>query len=431
MNIERPAWTPRSFKEAEEDLRSKVIRESHYLEFKAEFGGGEAGTGKIRKALASLANDGGVLVVGVEEDKATVRAERLVPVQLAGLVERIEGVAASLDPPLHLERAVELEDPNDPARGIVVVRVPVSLMAPHQVPSGMYYARDERRAHVMPDAMVERLMRQREERANRVARSLDETVKDLSRGDRGFTPSASLFVGCFTLAAEPVPVRDQHLLAARLADNNSYSRWLEEHMEVAKDRAGRLIGLHQDLAQALYSGGWSPDRGVPRYARTMTGVERATTGEGHEPEIPVRDILAIDESGAVRLSSNYIIYPERGDDRRVLAWRTVLSAAVWTLGLLDSITAEAGYRAGVAIAVHVELMNTVPEEPADGVVGRARDIRASTRESYPGATYQGQTLVPLAEIGGDLRGAMDRLFGQMLRNLVRQPPFGIMAGVRG
>jgi hypothetical protein len=82
----------------------------------------------------------------------------------------------------------------------------------------------------------------------------------------------------------------------------------------------------------------------------------------------------------------------------------VISGALWTLALLDSILAEVGYRTDVEIGVHVDLMNTVPEEPADGVTGMARHTRESDRQPYAGSDYDETTLVSLAELDGDLRG---------------------------
>jgi hypothetical protein len=257
-------------------------------------------------------------------------------------------------------------------------------------------------------------MRQRGQRGEPVTRMLAETVKDLSRGDSGFTPQASLSVGCMTVVAQPVPVRDRHLLRRQLADESTWWRWLEEHMTATAGRARREAALHPDLGYVLVFT-WSPFRGQWGSGCTTTGVERHSTGTGYEADVPRRGVFQLDESGGVRVSQNYIIHPPAAADRRVLAWGSLISGAPWTLALLDGILAEGGYRTDVAIGVHVDLMNTVPEEPADGVTGIARRIRESERQPYAGSDYEETSLVSLAELAGDLRGPLDRLFGQLLR----------------
>ena len=410
-----PQWIPASYTEAARDIERRPIEETHYQEFKRKLERPES----IAKVLAQLANDGGVLHIGIDEDKETARATAITPVRLEGQVERILEIARSLDPPLYIEQPAVLANPDDPAEGIIVVRVPVSPVAPHQTPDRRYHGRNHRTSYPMSDAEVERLMRQREERSERVSTMLAETVKDLSRGDRGFTPSASLACGSMTIVAEPVPVRDRHLLRRQLGNEANWRSWLDEHVRSATDGASARLIQGQGLTGMLPSG-WSPFRGTLADGRTTTGVERQSTGRGNDPEIPVRGVVQLDETGAARVSQNHIIYPPRSDDRRVLAWPYVVAGALWTLALLDSITGEIGYRTDVAIAIHVDLMNTVPDELTNDTEAghwRRGRLTASQREPYPGAEYRETTVVSLAELGGDPRGPLDRLFGRLLRGM--------------
>jgi hypothetical protein len=111
----RPQWIPASYQDAVDDIASRSIEETHYQEFKAEL----ERSGAIAKALAQLANYGGVLHIGVAENKETARATGVTPVKLLGYVERILQVAGSLDPPLYIEQPVVLANPAVPTEGIV------------------------------------------------------------------------------------------------------------------------------------------------------------------------------------------------------------------------------------------------------------------------------------------------------------------------
>jgi hypothetical protein len=90
----------------EDQLRRMVdqglFQESHYLELKRELAAGPAANKELAKDLAQFTIDGGVLAIGVDEGNEATPPS-LTPVDLAGLSERVEEVAANrVDPPLHV-----------------------------------------------------------------------------------------------------------------------------------------------------------------------------------------------------------------------------------------------------------------------------------------------------------------------------------------
>ena len=89
--------------------------------------------------VAAMSTDGGVIIYGVDEDRATDTFTPT-PFTLAGFKERISEVVASntREP---VEFAVhELPLDGDPTQGFVAVVVPASLRAPHMVESkGQYH----------------------------------------------------------------------------------------------------------------------------------------------------------------------------------------------------------------------------------------------------------------------------------------------------
>jgi hypothetical protein len=120
------------------------------LDFKRELPPGKGENKELARDLAQFAVDGGVLIIGVDDNA------QLTPVDLHGLRERIDQVARDLvDEPLHV-RIDTIPTAADPAKGYLLVTVPPSSTAPHQV-DGRYYGRGDTTKHVLPDAEVQRL----------------------------------------------------------------------------------------------------------------------------------------------------------------------------------------------------------------------------------------------------------------------------------
>jgi hypothetical protein len=76
------------------------LDETHWLELKREIPTTKGSNAELARDLASLAVDGGLLIIGIEEvDLGRVGA--IVGTDLAGLAERVDAIARSrVDPPL-------------------------------------------------------------------------------------------------------------------------------------------------------------------------------------------------------------------------------------------------------------------------------------------------------------------------------------------
>lgn len=114
-----------------------VERESSALDFKAEI---TRRGGELAKDIAAMAVDGGVLVYGLREDKATGLAARVTPVDLAGAEERIRQVIASSIEPVPLVEILEIRGSETDTSGVIVITVPKSSRGPHMV-NGRYVLR--------------------------------------------------------------------------------------------------------------------------------------------------------------------------------------------------------------------------------------------------------------------------------------------------
>lgn len=156
LSAQNPRWSPESEQDLQQAIDDGLLEETHYLDVKRELAAGKPAANKeLARDLAQFAIDGGLLLVGIEEDKQTT-AKALAPVVLSGLPERIENIArTAIDPPLPVTTQVINSD-RDPSRGYVLVDVPRSGLAPHMV-DGIYIGRGDKSKIRLSDQEVLRL----------------------------------------------------------------------------------------------------------------------------------------------------------------------------------------------------------------------------------------------------------------------------------
>ncbi len=152
------------------------LEETHTFDAKRELPqeGSKRGNRDLAVDVAAMTVDGGTLLYGVAED-AEGRPTVPTPIALAGQRERIDQIVQTLvsEPP-----TVEIdpvETAADPSRGYLVVVVPPSPRAPHQV-GGRYYGRGATANRVLDEGEVGRLYRRREAWEVDVRRLLEEEI---------------------------------------------------------------------------------------------------------------------------------------------------------------------------------------------------------------------------------------------------------------
>jgi hypothetical protein len=62
-------WTPATEQEIRTAIQDGVLAETHYVELKRQVGDSAGERNETARDLASLALDGGVMIIGVAEDK--------------------------------------------------------------------------------------------------------------------------------------------------------------------------------------------------------------------------------------------------------------------------------------------------------------------------------------------------------------------------
>ena len=162
--------------------------ERHWLDFKRELYTRPAANGTPVKAkpknevhqelardLASMAVRGGYLVFGVEEDKAS-HTFTVVDMPLpAHLDQTVDQVARDLITPPLLVTPTLLPNPEDHARGMMVIEVAESPDAPHMV-GGIYYGRSETGKVKLTDDDIERLILRRGRADQRLQTAMADTL---------------------------------------------------------------------------------------------------------------------------------------------------------------------------------------------------------------------------------------------------------------
>lgn len=179
-------WIPQT----EKDIRSAVdsgLVESETFDAKADLGKNV----HIAEDVAAMSTDGGVLLYGIAEDE-NKKPRISNPIKLVGVRERVDNVVHSgiSEPPAFWIH--EIEAPDSPGKGYVVVHVPLSPRAPHQVTIDgqmRFYGRTGTANRRLTQQEIERLYRRREDWARTIDTAVDELVR---RG--GLDIWGSLFV---------------------------------------------------------------------------------------------------------------------------------------------------------------------------------------------------------------------------------------------
>lgn len=132
----------------------------------------------LAKDIAAMANDGGVIVVGIRESRDSQPASET-PVSLTGAKERVLQIARAsiMEPPLVFVH--EVPTPEDASRGFVVIVVPRSLHAPHMVTKkgvNRYYGRYGPMNIELGHGDVERLFQRRKVSRDDAAADLVDVI---------------------------------------------------------------------------------------------------------------------------------------------------------------------------------------------------------------------------------------------------------------
>lgn len=330
------SWDPQTEDALADAANLGLLDETHYLELKGSIPPGRPANKELAKDLAQFGIDGGTILVGVREREG---APALVPIDLAGVCERIEQVAVTrIDPPLFVT-CREIRCSGDEAVGYVLVQVPPSASAPHMV-DGTYPARGDKSRRHLSDAEVARFHRARLSSETEMSGLLDQYMA------RDPVPLELRKQARIFVVAAPATSRPQMLLP--LLDGGSTHARLVGLM----GRASRVPGVREDALlppNMMYATSLSTRvDGVAMSSGLGIGRSVSPDTQGH-----VGDIFEIEfaESGVLRVfNSRLSDAPTDGGEQRILDTtlpQTVRQVVNLTAGVADRIGYGGVWNVGV------------------------------------------------------------------------------------
>jgi hypothetical protein len=157
-------WIPKSAAEIEEAAQRGDLEETQTFDAKAALPAAKKNH-DLAVDVSAMTVAGGSLVYGLGEDtnkRLTVRS----PIKLEGAPERVAQIVETSVSESPFIRVQALPSDSDPARGYLLVVVPQSARAPHQVITGgdmRYYGRGAKGNRILSEGEIAKLYAQREQ----------------------------------------------------------------------------------------------------------------------------------------------------------------------------------------------------------------------------------------------------------------------------
>ncbi len=409
MTPDAPRWTPRTEADIRQAIADGILEESHWWDAKREISLSKGANRRLAADLAAFAIDGGSLLIGLEEDKTT-GTFALAPGPIAGMPERIGAVAATaVDPPLYVVvTPIPAETPADDGstRGYLLIEVPPSARAPHQV-DGVYYGRGDKQNIRLSDAEVQRHHALRE-----------------SLTDRGRALLAA------EIARDPFPVAERggghvYLVAEPLtAAPDAATRFLRH--EDTRDWVWRVTA-HEEVPEMPQQ-----HRDIPPYPQYMTSVESRAAGMANTStalarsgrqrnarevpdhwEGPDMDLLDVEflHNGGVRVLVGRATMRHPRRDEAYIIDQLIVGYARRLLMWASKYGEQIGYRGSWVLGVHVDGLAGLPSSFFADQFG----YRNPARFSAP--VYEAVTTATTQELVGQPWAVTERLVGNLVWSL--------------
>jgi hypothetical protein len=388
-------WLPKNADKLLDAFNAGLLEETHWCDLKADLGSNR----ESAKDMSAFSIDGGTIVVGIDEKKPD--GEPRHPVTLKGLPEKLEQIAQmSIHPPLQIS-CTTIDSGNDDGKGYVLVHIPASALAPHQVDS-TYYARSDKTTIRMSEPEVERLY-QRRAQWNRDAD--DMLAKYMAAGPLiGRMHPPQLFIVARPVGGWPEMCRDLvsgpdwqgkiHQLKFNIRHDESIGRVLTE------------AGIHPG------SGGFLSN--IPMYEKTGTG---ALVSNRMSPGQPVKDNgtdrrLEISEDGEMRLFFNALHFQWGLNDvpRTGLNLASVVALVRELLGVARYLSNRCGHSAMWDFGLGLDGMSGVKP-----ILNIHNPFYADDHPGYPAAEYHQTARASVLDLEKVPGAVAERLAGKLYR----------------
>jgi hypothetical protein len=239
-------WVPKSATEVEDAAARGDLEETHTFDAKAALPGPRKNH-HLAIDVCAMSVAGGSLLYGLGEDKSK-RLTKLSPIELAGASERVSQIVDTsiAEPPFI--RVVALHTEADPAKGYLLVVVPQSARAPHQVTTGdemRFYGRGAKGNRILSENEVAALYGRRERREADREKLLDSELERMPEPDPslGYLVAYARPVVPDDSMVEQVAPEGQQLVEVLIRGAKSWGH-------VKADRHGRGRSYDPDLRHA-------------------------------------------------------------------------------------------------------------------------------------------------------------------------------------
>ena len=326
-------WLPASAQEVIDFLPQ--ARENVYLDFKRELPPSSRNDA-IAIDVSAMSIEGGVIIYGVAENKeaGTFSAS---PIELAGVPERIDGVVRSRVGPLLAFDIIPLlvDSVKSPGTGFVIVHVPQSPHAPHNVEGCGMYGRSATGNKLLSQGEIDRLYARRaqwaisaEERIQRI-RSLSDFHSSTLRTPGVLRLLVSPITGITTFREDAGIGEDGHAVI----DFGVQAR--------------NALDFRSDAAISLSCINYTRTQRIARGIRLVPGTEFP----GNLVELEVHD------DGTIVMSHGGVIDLTSSPDNSLLDDASVGQLVAQTLAMAGLMYSRAGLSAAVDIAMSLEGVN--------------------------------------------------------------------------
>jgi hypothetical protein len=367
-------WIPGSVEEIEEAVARGELEETALFDAKQALPATSKQNSSVAVDVAAMSTAGGVLLYGVGEDadeRLTVRS----PLTLAGAPERIALIVqTSIAEVPHIEfRPYPLSD--DPTKGYLLVIVPPSPRAPHQVTVGddrRFYGRGAKGNRRLTEQEVALLYARRQQQEVDLGARLGEVVRtcvyEPPRADHG----------CVYAFVQPA-VLDQGLWDAALDGAGGVSA-LEQRLASAASRPRTKIDFDPSLRQSF----WHP---VGADARRLSSQQE---------DPPRADFIEFLSDITFNIDGRAVLFAARAVERiqenandvsgrKYVFERTIAGNLAALFASMDGLLSEANYFGSVDLGVAVTNL--------DGAVSVGRHensqglVMRSQQPTYNAATF--------------------------------------------
>jgi hypothetical protein len=385
-------WIPESAAEIERAARSRELQETASFDAKKALPIPSRNE-SLAVDVAAMSTDGGVLLYGVEQDRSgqPVNPD---PIPLEGAKERVDQIVqTSIAEPPHIEIR-EYPTDADPAAGYLLVLIPQSARAPHQVTVGgnlRFYGRGATGNRILTEGDIARLYERRrawERDAEQVLSRAVERSRLRATADQGL----------------------MYAVAAPLLPDNSI--W---------DRAIASAGGRPELLAALKAAARDPQIAAPDVPQPFQtpiteweqfGSDRArlsSIGRDQDPNDPSLYFFDVDVSrdGSAEMTSAGVIWRVPPHSELVIVEPAIAGTVASFLALVDTMYRLAGYHGHLDVGV--ALVGLL------GAVSLIVPPSAFERNPYNAVDYQRTERVSASELA-EPRDVVNRLLRHLFES---------------